>query len=557
MLLPSDTFAPVSVSQLSFYTTDLAYLRYSSLSILGDQRREAAYADCFDQLMARGEAGLSQLSFTASDTQRFSRLLNNQGMSVAALVDHACSRSVPFQEVSPKVKEDQVLVLSDSSNIGLKSAALKVKSKGGALGVLNDGSAPGLMLHASLAITATSHRVIGLADAVMYSRSEKSPGESRHRASAGRTRADKNLNRVDKESHVWETGAVNARRLLQEKGYNHRVYVHDAGSDDKTVFSRLLELKIQNEAQQASGRVSQQDDFVIRMRNYQRVFYEGYRRDDDPELANIPWFDSRLKRLSKGKYLAKAPLEKLLQQQGAVQGTIQHKIRPLQHVSKKFKKRSRKGRKANLKVKTIKIRYCDMAGRWHELNIVYAWENPRSLPKGERKSAVKWVLLTSLPVDTFEEAIEVIRIYRSRWYIEQLFRVLKKDGLKIEKIQLADVEAIMKLMTMALEVAATVLQLVQARGQSSGHPIEQVFEPEYLPILKAVNREYEGNTVKQQNPYPEDQLSYATWVIARMGGWNVYSKKPPGPKIIARGLADFIRFADLTIRISNSDNVLS
>lgn len=556
MLYPTDTFQPVSVSDLTYHATDLSFIRHHPPSFLGDRRREVAYEDFYQQLLLRGQVSVQQLSRSENDRQRFSRLLNNAEVDPHAIIDYACTRSIPQLELKANSESEKVLILSDGSNIGLNRASGKVKAKGGLLGVLNDGKAPGLMLHSSLAITAMSHQVVGLADSIMFSRSKKKAGNSRHRASKGKVRADKRLTRSEKESHAWEKGAVNSRRLLQAKGYGHRVYVHDAGSDDKIVISRLLEFKTANEQQAFKGSLTQKDDFVIRLRDYQRITYRGYRRDDDLGLDDIDWLDAGLVRVSKGVKLKKTKLGKLLQQHPCFDKMVEVEVRELKHLSKKFKKRFRAKRKAKVKVRAIKMRFRDLNGRWHNLTLVHAWENPRTLPKKQRKTAIKWALLTSLPVDSFEQALEIIDIYRNRWHIEQLFRVLKRDGLEFETTQLSNVEAIIKLMAMALEAAAAVLKMVQARDQLTGNPITEVFEEEQVEILHLVTREYEGRTVKQKNPYPKDQLSYATWTIARMGGWKVYGSKPPGPKVIARGLKDFMRFCELTLRIRDSNNEL-
>jgi hypothetical protein len=39
----------------------------------------------------------------------------------------------------------------------------------------------------------------------------------------------------------------------------------------------------------------------------------------------------------------------------------------------------------------------------------------------------------------------------------------------------------------------------------------------------------EGKTEKQKNPYRKEELAWVVWIIARQGGWKVYSKnRPPG-----------------------------
>ena len=38
---------------------------------------------------------------------------------------------------------------------------------------------------------------------------------------------------------------------------------------------------------------------------------------------------------------------------------------------------------------------------------------------------MEWILVTTLPIDTIEDVIAIIRYYTVRWMIEIFFRVLK------------------------------------------------------------------------------------------------------------------------------------
>ncbi|MEB3224477.1 MAG: IS4 family transposase, partial [Synechococcus sp.] len=45
---------------------------------------------------------------------------------------------------------------------------------------------------------------------------------------------------------------------------------------------------------------------------------------------------------------------------------------------------------------------------------------------------------------------------------------------------------------------------------------------------------------KQQNPHASASLSWATWLIGRLGGWSGYrSQSPPGIRTLWRGLYQF------------------
>ena len=84
------------------------------------------------------------------------------------------------------------------------------------------------------------------------------------------------------------------------------------------------------------------------------------------------------------------------------------------------------------------------------------------------------------------------------------------------------------------------MQLVKARDGTTDQNLLEAFEPADQSILEAVSARLEGKTARQQNPHPKGSLAFATWVIARLGGWTGYYDKP-GPKTMRRGLQDFKR----------------
>jgi hypothetical protein len=145
-----------------------------------------------------------------------------------------------------------------------------------------------------------------------------------------------------------------------------------------------------------------------------------------------------------------------------------------------------------------------------------------------------WRLVTSLPVKTFDEAQEVVRLYRLRWRVEEVFRVLKSDGLDIEDSQLETADRLLNLAAQALVAAARIVQLVDARD-GSVRPATDVIEAEEIPAATAICATLQGNTKRQQNPHAQGSLAWLAWIVARLGGWNCYYK-PPGPKTMARGL---------------------
>jgi hypothetical protein len=148
-----------------------------------------------------------------------------------------------------------------------------------------------------------------------------------------------------------------------------------------------------------------------------------------------------------------------------------------------------------------------------------------------------WRILTTLPVDTADDAREVVRLYRLRWRIEEVFRALKKDGLALEDTQIQEAERLFRLAALGLGAAVRTIQLVDARDGSS-RPMSDVLDQTLIAQVAILVRAREGATSKQKNPHPEGSLAWLAWVVARYGGWNCYGK-PPGPKTMAKGWQRF------------------
>ncbi len=153
----------------------------------------------------------------------------------------------------------------------------------------------------------------------------------------------------------------------------------------------------------------------------------------------------------------------------------------------------------------------------------------------EGVSPVHWLIVTTHAVDSMQKASEIVDIYRRRFLIEQLFRTLKTAGFNIESVELGDPQAFIAFTGFALLASATILQLVKARDGNSGQLLSHAFEADDRPVLIALSRKLEGKTKKQKNPHPPDDLAFASWVMARLGGWNCYYGQP-GPQTMRHGL---------------------
>ena len=153
---------------------------------------------------------------------------------------------------------------------------------------------------------------------------------------------------------------------------------------------------------------------------------------------------------------------------------------------------------------------------------------------------ILWRLLTTHDVAEAAMAWRVIGWYRGRWMIEQLFRTLKQQGLRLEDSQIETAEGLRKLTAVAARAACTTLQLVQARDGRSDQSIAIAFTPAEVRTLEALLPRLEGATAAQKNPHPPCSLAWAAWIIAKLGGWDGYrSSKPPGPITFRHGIEYF------------------
>jgi len=148
---------------------------------------------------------------------------------------------------------------------------------------------------------------------------------------------------------------------------------------------------------------------------------------------------------------------------------------------------------------------------------------------------VTWRLLTTHAAPDAAAAWQIVDWYRMRWVIEQFFRTLKKQGLQIEDSQLDTADRLLKLVAIAARAAVIILQLTQARCGNSTLAAALVFSTVEIATLEAANASY--CDPGRSNPHAHQSLPWASWIIARLGGWNGRpTARPPGPITFKHGL---------------------
>ena len=200
-----------------------------------------------------------------------------------------------------------------------------------------------------------------------------------------------------------------------------------------------------------------------------------------------------------------------------------------------------KARKAKLEIRFCKIELGAPA-HWNReykesppltLWIIEARENPKS-GAGE---PICWRLLTNLPIESFEQAVEKVRWYCKRWCIEIFFRVLK-SGCKIEERQLETRARLERVLMLDLIMDWRVLFLMWMGRNAPSVSAQALFEEAERKALCC----YEQGNAKA--PAVPPTLGEAMRMVAKLGGFlGRKGDGNPGAEVLWRGLR---RLDDIT-----------
>jgi hypothetical protein len=352
------------------------------------------------------------------------------------------------------------------------------------LGLVGNDEDQGFFAHVMLGFEAESCLPLGVPYVRLWSRdpNKKSKEERRY----------KGLPIEEKESYRWIEAAEETKSLLRLA--KHITFISDRESDIYQIWSRVPDGKT---------------DLIIRAR-VDRVLY------DKPTTVF-----------------------KLLEEQETM-GSYMIEI-------KQDKRKGRSKRKAilNVKYSEIKIKkpYSvignnDSDKDYVSMYVVEAKEDLSTIRNGE--SLIHWILFTTHKISDFVQARQIIKWYSFRWQIEQFFRITKKQGIDLESSQLETGEGLKKLALLGFAIALKILQLSLAKDGIQNDKVIRYFSKDQIIVLGLLNEQLEGKTQKQQNPFHSDTLSWASWIIARLGGYSGYkSQSPPGPITFKWGLDRF------------------
>jgi hypothetical protein len=386
------------------------------------------------------------------------------------------------QQCVQNTQEAHVICLQDTTEFNFHHHRQRLKEN--TLGVVGNNTDEGFMAHVMLCFDAQSTLPLGITYAKTWSRDPIT--ENRHRISYPELPIE------EKESYRWVEAAEQTKELLSNS--KHLTFISDRESDIYQLWSWVPDNRT---------------DLIIRAR-----------RDRNLHGSSSTVYNELSRQDAVGSYCIEI-------KDDARKDRIKRKVK----LNVKFTK-------VEIPKPQRSISKVRVAPDSLSLYVVEAKEDISSIPKGEQP--IHWILFTTYRIEDFTQAVQIIHWYCFRWQIEQFFRLTKKQGIDLESSQLETGEGLMKLSLIGFAAALKILQLTRSRDGAINDKVDKYFTPLEVDILTVLNKDIEGKTAKQKNPYPKMTLSWAAWIIARLGGYSGYkSQSPPGPITFKWGLDKF------------------
>lgn len=439
---------------------------------LGDARLNARRGRLIGVLEQHPDAGFPEACGSDSEVEALYRFLRNDRVSLEAVIEpHIVATGERCRALG------EVLVIHDTTELSFAGETARA-------GLTRQSHRrQGFWMRAALAVSAEGLRTpLGLLSIVPVVRPARPEGK-RKRPSQERF-AD-----PAKESRGWEAGvtAVRARVGAEVSA----IHLMDREGDSYELFATMRQ---------------HGDRFVVRLNHDRRVVPEPNAPAADKLRAALLRTTSVCERqvtLSPRRVGDRSP-----------KSCQQHP--------------PREGRVATLRfaARRLVLQRPSMLGATQPetlpINVVYVWEvnaPPDDVP-------VEWRLITSEPIDTVEQVLQVVDWYRTRWLIEEFFKSLK-TGCAYEKRQLESVDTLLVALALLAPIAWQLLLLRHLARELPDTPATAVLSPRQLHVLR-------GSTVGAKLP-STPTVAEALLAVARLGG-HLRQNGAPGWLVLARGM---------------------
>lgn len=338
------------------------------------------------------------------------------------------------------------------------------------LGLYSDSqTAKGLLIHSALALT-TDGRPLGLLSEKFWSREPKDPRRNYQKLPIENKESMKWLNAME-ESLDGIPSTVKA------------VTVCDREADIYDFFKKAL---------------SEEKQLLIRAKGDRRIF-GGECKTLIPQIENCP---------SAGEVIVNIPRNANL------------------NSPEREAKLSIKYCPVSIKAPNIRANYKELPN----LNLYAILAEEVSIPPKGVKS-IYWLLLTTLPVNSPEEAYEKVLWYKQRWKIERYHYTLK-SGCKVEELQLETADRLKNAIAVYSIIAWRLLWITYETRENPDAPCDKILQKhEWQSLYCFVNR---TQTLPKKTP----TMHEAVILIARLGGFLARKLDgEPGVTVLWRGMS--------------------
>ncbi len=227
--------------------------------------------------------------------------------------------------------------------------------------------------------------------------------------------------------------------------------------------------------------------------------------------------------------------------QGPVRQYLRDALRPLRPLGEWSltvpSAQGRAARTARLSIRATRVTL-DLCDGWNKkhyaLTLTAVWvREVDTAARSERP--VEWMLLTSRPAETVEQAQLIVHGYAQRWRIEDFHKTWKSGVCDVESTQLHAKAHVLRWATVLAAVAVRVEHLKHlARAEPDLPATAELsrIEVDALILLKRQQRK-RTETISDSTP----TIGQAVLWIAELGGYvGRSSGGPPGSTVIGRGL---------------------